>query len=424
MGSDFVSTINRIWPQIDGQVTGYFSTALFDSFNNRGNPTAAASFAITLSIVYLSIEPLLRKPFKFFTSQNTLWEKILYELGDVFYRFFLFILIQYTNSYISRGLSDTILNVTVYQRVSEMLIITFLLVTIYTLLKVFGDALKDRKDYRSISINNFNRAYSGIYGVVIQFFSRTFFDIMRSLTTDREIVITAIVTFVLYLILEYYARILINFMDPGQLNRPVWDKILLEYLDFLYTFAIFFIIQYIGVFITAQLENLSIFGEIVGAFLIFITFYSFMALIVKQTSYLKKDKIWFVTDTTQRMWPRISGTVTGLIASIFSDRLLVTEDEQRILLYLVIVILIYSLLDPLIRKIMRQFQTEEERKSTWNAILIEILDFFFSLGLLLFLNSFTDIIALDQTPLLQAIVVIIASQSILSSILIIFRELS
>lgn len=420
---EFVSTINKIWPQINGQVTGYFSTALFDSFRQRGNQNQIAALAIGISLIYFIYEPIFRKPIKNFRSKNQVWNKVLDEFGNVYYRFFLFIIIQYANEYVKRGLNDTITTVSFFQRVVEIFSISFILVTIVSLMEYYGEIFKGEHTYTADSIRNFNRAYGGIYGVVIQFFATTFFDILRNLTTQQTAVIASISFFVSYLVFENIARWVIEYMDPKHINRPIWDKTLLGYLDFTYTFAIFLIIQYIGVFMSAQLsDNLSIFGEITAAFTIFITFYSAMAIVVDLTKYSKKEDTWFITDTTYRVWPKISGTVTGLIAAIFSDRLLVTENEQRVLLYLVLIILLYSLFDPVLRKIIKSLQTEQERESTWNAVVIEILDFLFSLGLLLFLNSFTDLIELEDAPIFQAAAIIISAQSILSTVLVIFRE--
>lgn len=420
---DVVSTVNKIWPQINGQVTGYFSTAIFNLLLLQSSPTQTGAIAIGLSLIYFVIEPIIRKPIEKFKNDNEIWNKVLDELGNVTYRFFLFIIIQYTNLYISRQLNDTISNMSFFQRVVEMLVISFVLVYVVSVLEYFGEIMQDQDDYISYSIKNFNRAYSGIYGVVIQFFASSFFSILQNLASPRNIMIGSLVFFLCYLVFENLARMVIKYSDPDQLNRPVWDKTLMGYLDFFYTFSVFILVQYIGIFITGQLSNnISIFGELTATFTIFVVFYTAMAMIVDLTKYMNREDSWFITDTTFRIWPRISGTVTGLIASLISDRLLVTESERKILLYLVLTILIYSFFDSYFRKILKYLQSPEEQNSTWNSVVIELLDFYFSLGLLLFLNNFTDFIGIEDRDLFEAISLTISSQAILSTILVIFKE--
>lgn len=424
---DVLSTINKIWPNINGQVTGYFSNTIFDKLRqDETRVTQISLVAIAISVIYIIMEPWIRKGVKLFqgTKENKLWGAIIEELMNVTYRFFLFIIIQYINLLVGREGSG-FSSVTFFQQLVEIVVITFALVTIVSFLNYLDEKEKIKDSYLSESISNFTTSYNAIYGVVIQFFSAQFFRTVREeVPSPMRAAMVTLGFFSFYLVFEFMARMVIEWSDPKQRRRPLWDRILNEYLDFVFVFAIFIIVQYIGLFISDEVtDNLGIFQEMTIVFLIFVSFFSVMRAIVELTSKEDSSKTWFLTDTTKRIWPKINGTTTGLVAAIITDRLLTTPNEEMFLIYLILVVLLYSIFDVMVRKAIEAVEELKERQPIWNSVVEEILDFFFSLGLLLFLSTLTQELAfLEVDSLFETFIVVISSQMILSTLLVWFKE--
>ena len=424
---DVLETINKVWPNINGQVTGYFSTTIFNRLREDETRAVNASIvAITISILYIVLEPFIRRGVKLFQGlkENVVWGEILDELMNVTYRFFIFIIVQYTNLMI-RGTGSGFSNEKIFEQVAQLIIFTFILVSFVAFLTTMNSLMKGEKGYIAESVKNFTVSYRGIYGVVIQFFSRELFMITSEMGPNRlSRSLVSIAIFIFFLIMEYMLRKLIEWSDPGFKKRPLWDKILNDYLDFIYTFSLFFVVQYIGLFISDEVTgSLGEFQELAILFMIFIVFYSVMRLIVELTKLNDESKGWKLTNTTKRIWPKISGTTTGLIADIISTRLLTQGDERNFLFYFVIIVLLYSIFDSMIRKAIQAVEHLKDTQPVWNSIIEEILDFFFSLGLLLFLSTLSEELGfLTNEDFFETLILIVCFQLILSSVLVWFRE--
>ena len=377
------------------------------------------------------MEPYIRRGVLHFQSidRHKVWGETLDEYMNVVYRFFIFIIVQYMTVVLNRDTSTSTFNSSgIIQQLGEAIIVTFILIGFVAVLSTMDEMYKEKGEegYVPESISNFVKAYNGIYGVIVQFFSTSFFMTVRENVPDP---ITAgalsLGFFIFYLSTEYVARWLIRYFDPRQVKRPIWDRTLNDYLDFVFTFSIFFVIQYIGLFISDEVSgNRGILEELVILFTIFIVMFSFMRLIVELTKYDTEEDSWFITDTTMRIWPKINGTCVGLISTIVTDRLFTTSSEREFLLYLILLLVLYTMFDSFIRKAIDKVEDLKRRNPLWYSVVEEILDFFFSLGLLLFLSSLTnELNSISGVSLFQTLVTVICLQLVLSSVLVWFRSM-
>jgi hypothetical protein len=428
---EILSTINKIWPNINGQVTGYFSSSIFNKVrDNPTNETEVSILFVTISMFYILMEPYVRKMVIYLQTMNTnkVWKDTVNEYMNVVYRFFIFVIVQYITIILNRDASTGFRNVGIIQQIAEAIIVTFILIAFVTVLRTMDELFTSTGEvgYVPESVSNFVQAYDGIYGVIVQFFATSFFATISENVPDTVTASALSLSFfVFYLTTEYLARLLIDYFDPMQIRRPIWDKTLNEYLDFMFTFSIFFIIQYIGLFISDEISgNRGVLEELVVVFTIFIVMFSIMRLIVELTKYNEPRDLWFITDTTKRIWPKINGTCVGLISTIITDRLFTTTGEREFLLYLILLLVMYTMFDSFVRKIIDKVEELRTRSQLWFSVVEEIMDFFFSLGLLLFLSAITnELSSIEGTNLFQTIVTIISLQLVLSSVLVWFKSM-
>lgn len=433
---DTKNDILKIWPKITGQVTGYFTGGVLTAINREPNSQLIGIVFVFISIVFMILDPFTRYLFiyieKNFFGAPKLWIKIIDENFNVAYRYFFFMIIQYVNIAVATNRFD---QKEFYEEFLTIFLVIFILIFIVALFEYIYDQYpsklknKDILEYKIdeipiLVLKNFTNVWSSIYGVVAQFFSTNIFVIVRRTTGSLTVAYT-IVGFLFYLVLEAVIRLLLRWKPIKPVNK-LWRDILYKLLDFYYAVAIFFLVNWLGAFIefTGDSGGYTVSAQLVILFLIFYIFYIMMAVITYLTKDLKKyNKIISVLDTTGRIWPKISGTTTGLIAAIISDRILNITDGGVVLFGLISFLLLYTISLPILRTLGEYFDPDL-KDPLWKTATDEISEFLTSLGILLIFSSLADVlINNDELTLIETVGITFIIQFTLASFFVYLIEL-
>ncbi len=422
------------WSRISGQVTGYFTSAITLDLNRRFERETLIPLILTITAAYIISETFLRWAVMNFEKKlvkaTPLWLNIIDEWFNVAYRFFIFIFIQYINT----GIADVNSSMTQNDILIQLLIffiVSFVLVTVVSVLEyIYSKFSKNKtRNYYDISnfhifgLMNFLKAWEGIYGVVIQFFSTNLFQIISLIPNQTVVTISSILFFVAYLTLEGLIRTTLTFKIFKPKSK-LWKQILDKFLDFYYVISIFFIVNWLGSLVDFSSERnmYSTTVQIVVLFILFIILFSVLAIISYISKGTDKNNIYLISDTTERIWPKISGTVTGLIATIFSNRIIDGDNDFIVLLSIIILLLIYIIMLPVIKKTFEYIDPMVKNNELWKSVMTQIYDFFTSLGFLLIFSSISDIVSGDNgRGLEEKIIYLLIIQMVLSFVFVLLE---
>jgi len=422
-----IASLNRTWPRISGQITGFISSGVFGMLSALPDQSNIATFAISTSLFFMIMDQYIRKIIKYTSSEyneNKYWNYIVNEWLDNFYRFAIFIIVQYIIFFISGNIvgAENELFVQIISIFVLVLIILFLVV-------IFEDDedklhVKNREDEHN-AVTNFLRAWNGLYGVFVQFYTFFFFNELTTLPNQTEVITATFVTVGFYLIFESIIREIVKsdwFSTPRR--NPILIKYINSILDFGSVFFIFFIVEYIGLWIGSVQESnqLSVYGKLVIVFSVYIIVYSMFALITHFSEDVSNKFVW--VETIGRIWPKIYGTTTGIFSKIIINYIFVPDQLNQIILSVLATFLLYAAFESYLREKLHDTKTVQIHPE-WAAVLDELLDFPITLAPLLTINLFfTELIQNEPASipnLINVLLISLVSQMMISTIFSLFK---
>ncbi len=378
----FIS-INRILPTIEGQITSVFSYSIFVSILSLGNVTTIGAIFVSLSLFFIISDNQIRKLVKK-TSEGRLtknWLIIVDFLMDDFYRFFIFIIIQYIDLFIKNSFFGD------QQSVLEQIVSVFCIACILTFVITIVESFQTN----DTGITVFLRVWNGMYGVAIQFFSIFIFKQIKELPQQSQIGLISISILVFYLIFEWAVRKLIDKMKRiDSTNRNLlWYTWINKLMDSLVVFSFFFVLRYIGDGIGSMSDSnrLSILGRFVVLFCLYIITYTIFGIIMYFSEYNLSGSIFI--NTFSRIWSKISGNTTGLFSIIIIEDVFNGSQQNQLLMVSIAMLIFYSSIDPFLRKIIQKSSSVKDNPQ-WASIISQLLDFPLALTPILIFNVITN----------------------------------
>jgi len=421
-----ILALNRTWPRISGQITGFISSGVFGILSALPDQSNIATFAVSTSLFFIIVDQYIRKMLKYISpeyNEKKYWNYIVDEWLDNFYRFSIFIVVQYINFFMSGSLASpgNKLFVQIISVAIIILIILFLVV-------IFEDDKEkvhtSNEENEHDSVNNFLRAWNGLYAVFIQFYTLFFFNELKTLPNQSEIIVSTFVTVGFYLIIESIIRDIMktDWFTSGR--NPIIIKYINSILDFGSIFFIFFIVEFTGSWIVnVQGSNqMSVYGKLTTVFVVYIIVYSMFALITHLSESVSHKFIW--VETIGRIWPRIYGATTGIFSKIIINYIFVPDQLNLIILSVLVTLLLYAAFESYLRERLHETKSVKTNPE-WAAVLDELLDFPLTLAPLLTINVFFDKL-LEEEPktipsLINILVISIVSQMIITAIFSLFK---
>lgn len=420
----FVKPLNRIWEKITGQVTGFFSQSIFGAIQRSANPLLNGVLFSVVSIFYMAFDSDIRKLFGAVSSEyreNKYWKAVVNDWLDNLYRFAIFIIIQELNQLILNPIFSEE-QILVIQVVGFLIVILSLLL----LITIFENYREKRVRYgvynEHNSIESFLRAWDGIYGVFISFYTLFFLNTIVKLPNQTLVGIGTFVTVLSYFIVDEVVRrnmsIFLNGDDTDSLVGSWISKI----LDFGSVLLIFFSLEYIGDVIGVQITGFadSLPLQLLVTATLYLTVYTLFAIVTDLGTRDLSEQVW--VHTIARVWPKISGTTTGIFSRIITEEIFDDSNRNIYVLATVVTLILYASFDFFVRDIVHNMQSVK-RNREWKLVIDELLDFPLALAPLLTINVIVNEYLPNslESSILDTLFVAAGSQMIVTFIFTIFR---
>lgn len=384
--SNLFNSINRIVPTIEGQITGIFSFSIFTSILSLGNVTLIGVIFVVVALFFIIADNQIRKLIRNTSDheRNKNWLIVVDFILDDFYRFYIFIIIQYIDLIIRNNFFGN------KQSLLEQLVLIFVIGSVLTFVIVLIENFQRSENTESAAVV-FLRVWNGIYSTIIQFFSLFVFKEIKELPNQSQMGIILLTVFVFYMIFEWVIRKLTHYMEKSENyeRNALWYKWINKFLDSLVMFSFFFVIRYIGDFIgdMSSSNRLSVFGRFVVLFIVYVITYTIFGIIIHFSELGMTDSVF--VGTFARLWYKISGTTTGLFSIIITEEVFVGTQKNQLLMTLIAILIFYSSMDYFVRKLVNASSSVKENPQ-WASIVTQLLDFPLALTPILIFDVITN----------------------------------
>lgn len=410
---NFFSSITKIWPLITGQVTGIFSASIFQSLTTLPNQTETGIITVLLGVFYILVERTIRKLVSYSDSykKNIIWSSVVNDWMDALYRFWIFLMIQYTNFLVKNRMTGD--DPSILFQVIFILSIVLTLLLVVSIMEYLQEKMTNELSpsfrakiskltiFGKNSVDVFLSVYNGMYGVVVQFYSDFLFDEVSVLPNSTAIGIIGGLLLIAYLIVQSFIKDLLRFF--GNAKSPLTWRFTLNILDFFVVFTIFFIVKYIGLFIStiSDVNQFGTYARFVALFSIYIVLYSFFAFLTffngdkneeEQTEKGPRNEnesklLWL--SAIGKVWPKISGTTTGLFSNIIVTNIVTGSNQTRVFGLVISFLILWSMFEPFIR---RKIEEYGDGNKLWKSVVSQLLDFPVALCPLLIYTLFSNML--------------------------------
>ncbi len=367
MSSEKQASIVRLFDKGLSVIIQFVSNFVFDIINIKSTRLELSFTIIIVFLLLISVDQFIRKWLTKLDvlKTNKVWQKVLLEILDFVLLLGIFLVVELILEFLKSGIGNSDPNLfEIFVGIFAILLIGF---SIVQTIKIYTSSKK-----KPTIVRLFDRGISVIIGLVSNFV----FGIINIKSNRLELSLVVIIVFLLWASADQFIRKWITKLDVLIANK-VWQKVLLEILDFVLLLGIFLVVQLILEFLKSGISNIdpNLFEIFVGIFALALTGFSIVQTIKRYTS--SKDKTTLV-----RLIDKGLSVIIGLISKFVFDIINTKSTRLELFLAIIIVFLIWVSADRFIRKWITNLHVLEENQ-VWQKVLLEILDFILLLGVFL-----------------------------------------
>lgn len=380
----YKETAIRLWSRIQGQFSAILSTIIFSELINSTQVLETGIVSVVSCLTYLSMDGFARKSIdKLYKNRDSkVWKEVLMGMLDFTYAVCLFITIQFIN----RATSSTTSSQN-FSFLEEMVVLFSLVIIILSVIRILKDANAPADQYLIVDLNteSFMSLWDRLFGTFVQFFSIFTLQRLVTLSNQGQVGITVTTFTFSYIIFDSFVRShLKNFYFTRY--QPEYRLFLSDVMDFLYVYFIFLFIQYVTILLSNEIGGggYSFLEQLVVIFALVIVIFSSLT-VLRQFDVSTNSGI-NPSETVNRIWPKISGTLTGIISIAVKVYIGATGRDGELTLVVISVFMLYAMSDGFLRSRLRKHNWFK-RNIEWFEVVEELLDFLYGFGFLFFVDA-------------------------------------